>query len=299
MLVGGLLGASAHFGAQTAAASVINVSAVKSPLAQADKAANKPAKNKPTIAKPGKPAKNTPSSTETAPYEEICRTIEQAAAENQLPVNFFVRVIWQESRFNPRLVGRKGAIGIAQFMPETAAFRGLADPFDPISSIENAARYLDDLRKMFGNLGLAAAGYNAGPQRVREWLDRKGALPKETRDYVATTTGRTADEWASPSPPKVAETTIPQGVPCANTDRLVSAPLEKAPRENFGNPGLAAACYPGRVHEWLDQKRALITISLKEASSRIVKAPHYPSWCHGLTHPNLSVCGPVHAGGSK
>jgi soluble lytic murein transglycosylase-like protein len=185
-LIVNLVGWGGHVGAAPTAAPIITVSAAKSPLAQADKAADKPAKNKPTIANPGKPAKNTPSSTKTVTYkqttEEICRTIEQAATENQLPVNFFVRVIWQESRFNPRLVGRKGAIGIAQFMRETADFRGLADPFDPISSIENAARYLGDLRKMFGNLGLAAAGYNAGPGRVREWLDRKGALPKETRD---------------------------------------------------------------------------------------------------------------------
>ena len=185
-------------------------------------------------------------------------------------------------------------------MPETAAFRGLADPFDPISSIENAARYLDDLRKMFGNLGLAAAGYNAGPGRVREWLDRKGALPKETRDYVATTTGRTADEWASPSPPKTAETTVPQGIPCANIDRLVLAPLKKAPRESLVSRGLAATCYPGRGRNWADRKRVLIAISLKEASPRtLVKAPHYPSWCHGLNHSNLSVCGPVHAGGGE
>jgi hypothetical protein len=286
-----LVGWGGHVSAQApTAAPVITVSAAKSPVAQADKAADKPAKDKPTIATPGKPAKNTQSSAKTAAYKpvEICRTIEQAAAENHLPVNFFARVIWQESRFNARLVGRKGAKGIAQFMPETADFRGLTDPFDPISSIENAARYLADLRKMFGNLGLAAAGYNAGPGRVREWLDRKEALPKETRAYVAITTGWTADEWVSPSLPKAAETTIPQGFPCGNIARLVLA------------PGLAAACYSGRAREWLDRERALVTISLKQVSPRtLMKAPHYPSWCHGLNHPNLSVCGSVHAGGGE
>jgi soluble lytic murein transglycosylase-like protein len=162
------------------AAALANTGAAKSPLAQVDLASGNPAKNKPTIANSDenkqttvKPANNKQAPEEAAAHrqttaEDICRTIEQAAAENRLPVNFFARVIWQESRFNARLVGRKGAKGIAQFMPETADFRGLTDPFDPISSIENAARYLADLRKMFGNLGLAAAGYNAGPGRVRE-----------------------------------------------------------------------------------------------------------------------------------
>jgi len=145
-------------------------------------------------------------------------------------------VIWQESRFDARAVSSRGAKGIAQFTPQTAVLRGLADPFDPISSLKNAARYLGDLRKMFGNLGLAAAGYNAGPARVREWLDGKEALPRETRDYVAITTGWSVDEWASPSPPRVADTTIPQDIPCASIARLVSAPLTQA--------GRIAACVP-------------------------------------------------------
>ncbi len=306
-LVAGLVG----WGAQVPVAALANAGAAKSPLAQVDLQSGNSAKNKPTANSrdnkqtPAKPANKKQAPEETAApgqtaAEDICRTIAQAAAENQLPVNFFTRVIWQESHFDAHAAGRKGAKGIAQFMPETADFRGLGNPFDPISSIETAARYLGDLRKMFGNLGLAAAGYNAGPGRVREWLDGKRALPNETRNYVAITTGWTADEWSSPSPPKVAETTTLQGVPCSNIDRLVLAPLNGAPHERFGNPGLVAVCYPERPHEWLDRKRALIAVSLKQPSPRtLVMAPHYPSWCHGLNHPNLSVCGPVHAGGSK
>ncbi|MGD0023258.1 MAG: lytic transglycosylase domain-containing protein, partial [Xanthobacteraceae bacterium] len=162
--------------------------------------------------------------------DDICRTIEQAAAENGLPVEFFARVIWQESRFNARAVSRKGAQGIAQFMPRTADWRGLADPFDPIEALRNAAGYLRDLREKFGNLGLAAAGYNAGPGRVGAWLDGQRALPSETRNYVAIITGWTADEWASPSPPKTAETTIPQGVPCTRLANLILAPPQEARR---------------------------------------------------------------------
>lgn len=180
------------------------------------------------------PAVGTPvpaKPTAVAPTAQtICATVEQAAARNQLPVDFFARVIWQESRFNALAVSPKGARGIAQFMPATADIRGLADPFDPIASLENAAGYLGDLRRQFGNLGLAAAGYNAGPGRVREWLAGKRGLPIETRNYVAVITGWTASEWASAAPPQVADTTIPQGLPCTRLANLVLAPPQEAGR---------------------------------------------------------------------
>jgi hypothetical protein len=160
--------------------------------------------------------------------DDICRTIEQSAAENGLPVEFFARVIWQESRFNAMAVSNKGAQGIAQFMPRTADARGLLDPFDPIEALHHSAAYLHELMEQFGNLGLAAAGYNAGPGRVSGWLAGKRTLPNETRNYVAIITGWTVDEWASPSPPPKAETTIPQGVPCTRLANLILAPKEKA-----------------------------------------------------------------------
>src|ERR1700689_5230658 len=59
------------------------------------------------------------------PPDDICHAVEQDAAENELPVEFFARVIWQESRFNAQAVSKKGAQGIAQFMPGAADWRGL------------------------------------------------------------------------------------------------------------------------------------------------------------------------------
>jgi hypothetical protein len=168
------------------------------------------------------PAQNPPTP------DDICRAVEEDAAENGLPVEFFARVIWQESRFNALAVSSKGAQGIAQFMPRTADWHGLADPFNPIEALKHSANYLRELREKFGNLGLAAAGYNAGPGRVSEWLAGARALPGETRNYVAVITGWTADEWASPSPPANADTTIPQGVPCTRLANLILAPKEKA-----------------------------------------------------------------------
>ena len=172
----------------------------------------------------------SPTSTEPPTPEDICRTVEEAAAENSLPVEFFARVIWQESRFNALAISPKGAEGIAQFMPRTASWHGLADPFDPIEALRHSAEYLRELRDQFGNLGLAAAAYNAGPGRVSAWLANHRALPGETRNYVAVVTGWTADEWASPSPPQNSETTIPQGVPCARLANLILAPKEQAQR---------------------------------------------------------------------
>jgi len=73
------------------------------------------------------------AAAQTPTVDDVCRALEQSAAENALPVEFFARVIWQESRFDARAVSPKGAAGIAQFMPATASWHGLSDPFDPIA----------------------------------------------------------------------------------------------------------------------------------------------------------------------
>ena len=134
--------------------------------------------------------------------ESICLMMESAAAANGLPLGFFVRVIWKESSFRPGAVGpvtRSGerAQGIAQFMPKTAAERGLLDPFDPVQALPKAAQFLRRLRAQFGNLGLAAAAYNAGSKRVQDWLGGRGALPDETQRYVQAITGHSAQDWAA------------------------------------------------------------------------------------------------------
>jgi Transglycosylase SLT domain/SPOR domain len=133
--------------------------------------------------------------------QSVCLMIESAARAHNLPLEFFARVIWQESRFQPDVVGprtRSGdrAQGIAQFMPRTAAERGLLDPFDPVQALPKSAEFLRELADQFGNLGLAAAAYNAGPQRVRDWMAGARTLPAETRNYVYAITGISVDEWA-------------------------------------------------------------------------------------------------------
>lgn len=144
--------------------------------------------------------------------QSLCLMLESAARKNDLPLPFLARVIWRESRFNPNAVGpvtRSGARaqGIAQFMPYTAAERGLGDPFDPVQALPQAASFLRQLRKEFGNLGLAAAAYNAGPARVQGWLGGTRTMPAETRAYVQAITGRSIDEWAKAG---VVEMVIPK-----------------------------------------------------------------------------------------
>ena len=126
---------------------------------------------------------------------EVCRLIESAANRHGLPPSFLTRLIWQESSFHPHAVSGAGAQGIAQFMPGTASERGLANPFDPEQAIPKAAEFLAELRQQFGNLGLAAAAYNGGPQRVADWLAGIGGLPWETRDYVEIVTRLPAEDW--------------------------------------------------------------------------------------------------------
>jgi hypothetical protein len=158
-----------------------------------------------TLAEPAaEPPAETPA--EPAPpasgsSDSLCLMIESAARASNLPVDYFARVIWQESRFQPGVVGprtRSGerAQGIAQFMPGTAAERRLLDPFDPVEALPKSAQFLAELRDQFGNLGLAAAAYNAGPRRLREFMAGTRPLPAETRNYVMAITGRSVDDWA-------------------------------------------------------------------------------------------------------
>lgn len=129
--------------------------------------------------------------------QSLCRLVDDAARAKGVPAGFLTRLIWQESSFRPGAISPVGAQGIAQFMPGTARERGLANAFDPEQAIPAAASFLLDLKRSFGNLGLAAAAYNGGPGRVSAWLAGRGGLPDETRDYVVRVTGRSAEDWAA------------------------------------------------------------------------------------------------------
>jgi hypothetical protein len=156
-----------------------------------------------------------------ASADAICRALAQAAIANDLPVGFFTRLIWQESRFDPEAVSSAGAMGIAQFMPHTAAQRGLADPFEPLQALRESASYLRELRATFrGSLGLAAAAYNAGPGRIEAWLAGRAGLPGETRAFVLRVTGHAVDAWITQPLPQLSSSDS-TGAGCVELARLI------------------------------------------------------------------------------
>jgi soluble lytic murein transglycosylase-like protein len=127
--------------------------------------------------------------------------VETSAKQEGLPIDFLTRLIWRESAFRTHAISAAGAIGVAQFMPGTASDRGLADPFDPATAIPASAKLLAELEGKFGNLGFAAAAYDAGPTALSSWLAGKGAMRAETQDYVLATQVTTPRNGAPPRGP--------------------------------------------------------------------------------------------------
>ncbi len=112
------------------------------------------------------------------PYKDMAR---EAAERHGVPVNMFYRLVWQESGWNANAVSSKGAIGLGQLMPQTAARLGV-DPHDAGENLEGAARYLSQQYRRFGSWRLALAAYNAGPEAVEKY---DGIPPfQETENYV-------------------------------------------------------------------------------------------------------------------
>jgi Transglycosylase SLT domain len=143
-------------------------------------------------------------------------------------------------------------------MPSTAAEHQLFEPFNPVEALPKSGEFLAKLRNEFGNLGLAAAAYNAGPQRVRDFLAGSRDLPSETRNYVLAVTGRAVEDWAMPA---TQQSHVVDDVP--QTIRS-----------------------PGKCRD--------LVVLLERASNSFVAIHNIPSWCRGLRHPNRTICGSVH-----
>ena len=163
---------------------------------------------------------------------DLCAAIDYFAGINHLPPDYLARLVWRESTFRPDAVSPKGARGIAQFMPGTAKLRGVRDSYDALEALGKAAAYLDELRNRFGNLGLAAAAYNAGEAGLANFLN-SGDLPYETRSYVSAITAHTVEEWRD-GPPDIAAPALDKGksfiqscVALAGSRRLKQVALEQ------------------------------------------------------------------------
>lgn len=218
---------------------------------------------------PGVAAEPRPDRIQAASFAaDTCRVIEEESRRHGLPADFFARLIWRESLFNPAAVSGKGAQGIAQFMPGTALERGLSDPFDAATALVASAGYLRDLRKRFGSLGLAAAAYNSGPNRVATWLGGGSDLPVETRSYVLWITGHPVEDW-SKAEAALAPLPIADGlsfaVACRKlalrglTAKLPNPSLQPSGWQRLFAAGLGirqvAASKPGRVRVVIDPTR--------------------------------------------
>ena len=140
----------------------------------------------PSQALPTLPSQITPpaivdknSQSEIEKLKQYAPYYHQAGQKYGVDPYFLMGIGGAESGFNPNAKNPSGAAGMHQFMPGTAKAYGLQNPYDPVASIDAAAKYVRNLMNMFGNYDKAAWGYNAGEGRVKQ-----GIMPKETKHYI-------------------------------------------------------------------------------------------------------------------
>jgi len=123
------------------------------------------------------------ASPTTAQNIDIDQVVREASNRNRIDPDFVSSVIKAESNFKTRAVSKKGAQGLMQLMPGTAAQLGVADPFDPKANVEAGTAHLSALLDQYHNDPIKAlAAYNAGAHRVKQY---NGVPPyRETRDYI-------------------------------------------------------------------------------------------------------------------
>ena len=164
--------------------------------------------------------------------------VASAGLEDKDFVRLFVALIDQESRFNPRAVSPKGARGLGQLMPETAALLGV-DAGEPMANLHGAARYLTAQLAEFGRVDYALAAYNAGPHRVAQF---HGIPPyRETRDYVARITAAAGLAGGAAAAGATARPEVGRALASPSTTVLETDVLE---------PASLAAPAQGTVLEW-------------------------------------------------
>jgi soluble lytic murein transglycosylase-like protein len=129
------------------------------------------------------PAATQPAQAKTAQNIDLDQVVREASTRNRIDPDFVSSVIKAESNFKTRAVSKKGAQGLMQLMPQTAAKLGVADPFDPRANVEAGTAHLGALLDQYHDDPIKAlAAYNAGAHRVQQY---NGVPPyRETRAYI-------------------------------------------------------------------------------------------------------------------
>lgn len=242
---------------------------------------------------------------------DLCEVIRHFSSNRDIPPAFFARLIWRESLFRPEAISYRGAEGIAQFMPATARLRGLENSFDVVQALDSSSLYLDELRLRFGNLGLAAAAYNAGEAGLERFL-ASGRLPNETRDYVFAITGHTVETWKN-SPPEKAAPDLEEGKPFADAcvtlaetrrinDPVLSGSADWAPwgvqLSAHYNPSIASRLFMTAVLQLpapLNAERALI---VRQRGGNFGRRPRYAARIGEDTRAEaVKLCNKIKAAG--
>src|SRR5215471_2342243 len=186
-----------------------------------------------------------PVANKTVDLDEVVR---EASMRRQLDPDFVNSVIKAESNFHPRAVSPKGAQGLMQLMPGTAALLGVSDPFDPKANVEAGTSYLSSLLDLYHDDPIKAlAAYNAGPQRVEQY---HGVPPyRETHVYIS----RIVRDFNAKKRAQVktaqAETPVPS----------TQAQASSAPKKSSLNKAAKKATTPSRTTKRKVQQAAAAT----------------------------------------
>jgi soluble lytic murein transglycosylase-like protein len=152
-----------------------------------------------TVPWPNQNAPTVASECPAVPQTQLDTLFERSATENKVSPVLLREVARQESAFSPCAISSKGALGIMQLLPETAADLNVADLFDPAANISAGAKLLASLIERYkGDRRLALAAYNAGPERVSQYA---GVPPfPETQNYVEEILRRVTAAEPAPKP---------------------------------------------------------------------------------------------------
>ena len=220
----------------------------------------------------------------------LCSAIVSVARANDLPIPFFANLIWQESSFDPRPSARPARSAWRSSFRRRRSSTGLMNPFEPVHALFASGRLLRKLNEHFGNLGLAAAAYNAGPQRVMTGWPCAGACRPKPAPMCVRITGHQADQWLSSEFARGPEATLmPARAPCAEVAEAVKAQTQYRARRQ-ADVG-ARGRHGRRRHRRINRVSRPLTEPSPPANRRAVEKKNAPAQNAGRCGANQAADG--------